>query len=72
MLHGKFQNQRPYSSEEEDLKKNAIYSHGGHLGHVTLTIYINFQFLFLRVSPGASFIKVFKTRFCPWNCPRTV
>ena len=27
----------------------AIYSHGGHLGHVTLTIYINFHSLFLRM-----------------------
>ena len=50
MLHAKFQNHRPSGSEEEDLKKkNAIYSHGGHLGHVTLTIYINFHSLFLRM-----------------------
>ena len=26
-----------------------IYSHGGHLGHVTMTIYVNFHFLFLRM-----------------------
>ena len=26
-----------------------VYSHGGHLGHVTLTIYTNFQSLFLRM-----------------------
>ena len=25
----------------------AIYSHGGHLGHVTLTSYTNFHSLFL-------------------------
>ena len=31
------------------LKVFAIYSHGGHIGHVTLTIYINFQSLFLRM-----------------------
>ena len=50
MLHAKFQNHRPSGSEEEDfLKKIAIYSHGGHLGHVTLTIYINFHFLFIRM-----------------------
>ena len=50
MLHAKFQNHRPPSSEEEDvLKIFAIYSHGGHLGHVTLTIYINFHFLFLKM-----------------------
>ena len=49
MLHAKFQNHRPSGSEEEEFKKNAIYSHCGHLGHVTLTIYINFHFLFLRM-----------------------
>ena len=50
MLLAKFQNHRPSGSEEEDFKKKiAIYSHGGHLGHVTLTIYINFHFLFLRM-----------------------
>ena len=44
MLHSKFQNHWPSGSGEEDffLKVSAIYSHGGHLGHVTLTIYINF------------------------------
>ena len=26
-----------------------IYGHGGHLGHVTLTIYINFLSPFLRM-----------------------
>ena len=30
-------------------RKFAIYSHGGHLGHVTLTIYTNFHSLFLRM-----------------------
>ena len=48
-LHTKFQNHRPSGSEEEDFKKNAIYSHGGHLGHVTLTIYINFHSPFPRM-----------------------
>ena len=44
MLHAKFQNHRPSGSREGDfLKILAIYSHGGHLGHVTLTIYINFH-----------------------------
>ena len=48
MLHTKFQNHRPSGYEEEDfLKVFAIYSHGGHLGHVTLTIYINIHSLFL-------------------------
>ena len=50
MLHAKFQNHRPSGSEEEDfLKIFAIYSHGGHLGHVTLSIYINFHFFFLKM-----------------------
>ena len=49
MLHAKFQNHRPSGSEEEDFIFFAIYSHGGHLGHVTLTIYTNFHFLFLRM-----------------------
>ena len=30
-------------------KSFAIHSHGGHLGHVTLTIYANFHSLFLRM-----------------------
>ena len=40
ILHAKFQNHRPFGSGEED---------GGHLGHVTLTIYTNFHSLFLRM-----------------------
>ena len=34
--------------EKKLLKVFAIYRHGGHLGHVTLTIYINFNSPFLR------------------------
>ena len=50
MLHAKFLNHRPSGSGEEDsLKVFAIYSHGGHLGHVTLTIYINFHSPILRI-----------------------
>ena len=50
MLHAKFQNHRPSGSGEEDfLSFFAIYSHGGHLGHVTLTTYTNFHSLFLRI-----------------------
>ena len=49
MLHAKFQNQRPSCSGEDFLRFFAIYSHGGHLGHVTLTIYINFHSPFLRI-----------------------
>ena len=49
MLYAKFQYHRPSGSGEDFLKVSAIYSHGGHLGHVTLTIYINFRSLFLRM-----------------------
>ena len=50
MLHAKFQNHRPSGSGEEDfLKVFAIYSHGGHLDHVTLSIYTNFRSPFLRM-----------------------
>ena len=49
-LHAKFQNHRPSGSGEEDFfKVFAICSHGGHLGHVTLTIYTIFYSLFLRM-----------------------
>ena len=45
MLHAKFQNHRSSGftgfREEDFFKVFVIYSHGGHLGHVTLTIYIN-------------------------------
>ena len=49
MLHTKFQNHRPSGSEEDFLNSFAIYSHGGHLGHVTMTIYINFHSPFPRM-----------------------
>ena len=50
MLHAKFQNHKPYGSEAEDfLKVFAIYSHGGHLGHVTLTIHTDFHPHFLTM-----------------------
>ena len=48
MLHAKFQNHRP-SGSGEDLKVFAIHSHGGHLGHVTLTIHTFFHSPFLRM-----------------------
>ena len=35
--------------EKKIFKSFAIYSHGGHLGHVTLTIHINFHSPFLRM-----------------------
>ena len=43
MLHAKFQDHRTSGSGEEDfLRFFTIYGHGGHLGHVTWTICINF------------------------------
>ena len=49
MLHAKFQDHRTSDSGEEDFfKVFAIYGHGGHLGHVTWTIYTNFRSPFPR------------------------
>ena len=43
MLHAKFQDHNISGSGEEGFfKVFTIYGHGGHLGHVTWTIYINF------------------------------
>ena len=43
MLHAKFRGNRSAGSGEEDFRRVfTIYGHGGHLGHVTLTIYTNF------------------------------
>ena len=50
MLHAKFQNHRPSGSEKVDFWRFfGIYGHGGHLGHVTLTIYINSPSHFLKM-----------------------
>ena len=40
MLHVKFQDHRTSDSGEDFLKIFTIYGRGGHLGHVTWTIYI--------------------------------
>ena len=49
MLHTKFHGNWPAGSGEEDLfKVFTIYGHGGHLGHVTWTIYTNFRSPFPR------------------------
>ena len=43
MIHAKFQDHRTSASGVEDFfKVFTIYWHGGHLGHVNWTIYINF------------------------------
>ena len=47
MLHAKLQEHRTSGFGEEDFfKVFTIYGHGGHLRHVTWTIYINFRFPF--------------------------
>ena len=49
MLHAKFQDLKISGSGDEDFfQVFTIYWHGGHLGHVTLTIYTNFCFPFPR------------------------
>ena len=48
MLHTKFRENRPAGSGEDFLRVFTIYGHGGHLGHVTWTIYINFRSPFPR------------------------
>ena len=48
MLHTKFQDHRTSGSGEDFLKVFTIYGHGGHLGHVTRTIYTNFGSPFPR------------------------
>ena len=49
MLHAKFQDHRTSGSEvENNLKFYSIYGRGGHLGHVTWTIYINICSSFQR------------------------
>ena len=45
MLHTKFQGHWSIGSGEEDFfKVFTLYGHGGHLGHVTQLICINFHF----------------------------
>ena len=46
MLHTKFRGNQPARSGEEDfLRVFTIYGRGGHLGHVTSIMLINFHFL---------------------------
>ena len=47
MLHAKFQNHNLLALKKKILKISVIYSHGGHLDHVTMTIYANFHSLFM-------------------------
>ena len=49
MLRGKFQDRRTSGSvRKRFLKVFTIFGHGGHLGHMTWIIYINFGNPFLR------------------------
>ena len=49
MLHTKSQGHRPSGSGEEDFwRVFTIYGRGGHLGHVTRTIWTNFRSPILR------------------------
>ena len=53
MLHTKFHGNRPAGSGEEDflrvfLRVFTIYGRGGHLGHVTSIMLINFHLLVLE------------------------
>ena len=47
MLHAKFKNHRPSGSGKTIFNVFAIYSHGGYLGKLILTICINFRPPFL-------------------------
>ena len=49
MLHTKSQGHQPSGSGEEDFERVLnIYGRGGHLGHVTRTIWTNFRSRVLR------------------------
>ena len=49
MLHAKFQDHTASAHGEEDFLRFSPYNgHGGHPGHVTWTIYINFRSPFPR------------------------
>ena len=45
MLHTKFRGNRRAGSGEDFGRVFTIYGRGGHLGHVTSTMLINFHFL---------------------------
>ena len=68
LLHAKFQNHRPSGSGEERFSMIfAIYSHGGHLGHVTLTIYTKLSFPLSKDAPHKVWLclaKRFERRRC--------
>ena len=49
MLHTKFRGNQPAGYGVKDfLRVFTIYGHGGHLGHVTSTILMNFFSMYLK------------------------
>ena len=48
MLHTKFRGNRPACSGEDFLRVFTIYGRGGHPGHVTSIMLINFHLLVLE------------------------
>ena len=55
MLHTKSQSQWPFGSREEEIKRVfTIYGRGGHVSHVTITIWFKFTPLKLK-SPHIKF-----------------
>ena len=73
MLHTKFRGNRPVGSGDFCFKVFTIYGHGGHLGHVTWTICINFRSPFprrLHIKFGFDWPSIFRGEDV-WNCERT-
>ena len=74
MLHTKFQGHRSIASAEEDFFKFfTIYGHGGHLGHVTRTIWTIFRSpdpWRLHMKLGYNRPSSFRGEVV-WNCGRT-
>ena len=66
MLHAKFQHHRTSGSGEEDFQKVfTIYGRGGHLDHVTWTIYTNLGYPFpMRIHIKLGFVPKSGARVC--------
>ena len=45
MLHTKFRGNQPAGSGEDFSRVLTIYGHGGHLGHMTSIVSLDFHFL---------------------------
>ena len=63
MLHAKLQDNRTSCSGEEEFGVYSIYGHGGHLGLVAWTIYINVRSSFPR-KLHMKLVKRFQRRRC--------